>query len=122
MLEPLPSIVSASVTSRSPLPGTIAPEGSAGPSVNVYVRPLPRMMRSAPGLALAAMIASRSEQSALQLPSALSVVLVTTKSVANAGVPKSASRHTAKSAFRDLRCGSTWLQFRLGKMPWSAMQ
>src|SRR5690349_20951372 len=41
-------------------------------------------MMSAPGLLLAAMIASRSEQSASQTPSLESVVLVTTNVVASA--------------------------------------
>src|SRR6185503_16884271 len=86
MVDPLPSIVRASVMSRSPLPATRAPGASAGPIVKVYVRLLPRMMRSAPGLRLVAIIASRSEQSGLQAPSLVSVVLLTTKSAAAARV------------------------------------
>src|SRR5262245_57387594 len=42
-------------------------------------------MVSAPGLALAAVIASRNEQSALHTPSAVSAVLVTVKPAASAG-------------------------------------
>src|SRR3990172_48807 len=79
--------------SRSP----VAARSSLAPAiVRVYV-PAGRVMVSASGLALAAMIASRSEQSALQAPSAVSAVFVTVKVAAAAGRRRK-TKTTARAA------------------------
>src|SRR4051812_26727369 len=95
MVDWLPSMISESVMSRSPLAGVTAPGASNGPRVRTYVWPLPRMTLSGPAFAFAAIIASRSEQSASHTPSAVSAVLVTTKSVADAGVAAARHRNAA---------------------------
>jgi hypothetical protein len=78
--EPAPLIVRSPLMSRSP----VAALFSFAPAiVRVYV-PAGSVMMSAPALALAAMIASRSEQSEYHTPSLVSAVLVTTKVFARA--------------------------------------
>src|SRR3954465_15849598 len=81
---PPPLIVTLSVTSRSPVAAASSP---APAIVSVYV-PAGSVMTSAPALPFAATIASRSEQSASQLPSLVSAIFVTRKvaAFANAAI------------------------------------
>ncbi len=72
---PSPSIVIVFVMSISPTAGFGLASGSEPEMLSVYVPAGTRTVL--PGVLLAAMTASRSEQSLLQAPSALSVVLVT---------------------------------------------
>ncbi len=91
--EPAPSIVTSSVRSRSP----VAASASSPPwMLSAYV-PAGTTMESGPGEAFAAITASRSEQSASQLPSAVSAVLVTVNVAAAAGSATTPARAPASS-------------------------
>jgi len=100
LASPAPLIVRLSVTSRSP----VAALSSPPPTIVRLNVPEGRLMVSSPGAAFAAMTASRKEQSASQVPSAVSAVFVTVKVAAVAGSPEPANSAAATAhAKRNVR-------------------
>src|SRR3990172_75613 len=103
---PAPLIVILLVMSKSP----VAAASSSVPAIDKVYVPSGTVMVSSPGSALAAMIASRREQSALHVPSAVSSILVTTRggsarAVGAGRTPASsaANRETLMKRIRELR-------------------